>query len=72
MSACEKCWRDACRRAGLEGGSVTEHYYALLDERKDAPCSAAEQRRENPDADSAEILSAGEGKGVAAARKGFA
>lgn len=42
MSACEKCWRDASQRAWLLGGSVTEHYHALLDERRDNPCAPEE------------------------------
>lgn len=44
MSACEKCWRDANWRALHFGGSVTDHYHDLLRERKDKPCSEAEQR----------------------------
>ena len=38
MSACEKCWRDANLRAATMGGTVSDHYRALLDERKDNPC----------------------------------
>lgn len=44
MSACEKCWRDANWRAMHFGGSVVDHYHDLLKERKDRPCSEAEQR----------------------------
>lgn len=44
MSACEKCWSDANARAFMLGGNVVDHYHDLLDERRDAPCSAAEQR----------------------------
>lgn len=43
MSACEKCWADASAKAIMLGGSVTDHYKTLLDERKDAPCSPEEQ-----------------------------
>lgn len=39
MAACEKCWRDANLRALTMGGSVTEHYHALLDERRDNTCA---------------------------------
>jgi hypothetical protein len=39
MAACEKCWRDANQRALLLGGSVSDHYRALLDERRANPCS---------------------------------
>ena len=38
MSACEQCWRDANQRALLLGGSVTDHYHDLLEERRDNPC----------------------------------
>jgi hypothetical protein len=38
MAACEKCWRDAILRALMLGGSVADHYSALLDERRDNPC----------------------------------
>ena len=44
MSACEKCWRDANVRALTLGGSVADHYRDLLEERRDRPCSEAEQR----------------------------
>lgn len=46
MSACEKCWGDAYRRMMMLGGSQTEHYYALLEERKDNPCTPEEQKGE--------------------------
>jgi hypothetical protein len=46
MSACEKCWRDASARVLFLGGSVSEHYRALLEERRDNPCS--EQATEEP------------------------
>ena len=42
MSACEKCWRDASQRALLLGGSVTDHYGDLLNERRSNPCSPDE------------------------------
>lgn len=45
---CEKCWRDANLRAILLGGSVVDHYNDLLCERSTAPCSAKEQRGEEP------------------------
>ena len=47
MSACEKCWGDAYRRMMMLGGSQTEHYYALLEERKDNPCTPEEQKGES-------------------------
>lgn len=46
MAACEKCWRDANLRALTLGGFVSDHYDDLLKERKDKPCSEAEQRGE--------------------------
>jgi hypothetical protein len=33
MSACEKCWSEANSRSLLEGGSVSQHYQAILEER---------------------------------------
>lgn len=51
MSACEKCWGDAYRRMMMLGGSQTEHYYALLEERKDNPCTPEEQRGDNTPAE---------------------
>ena len=38
MAACEKCWRDANARAMHLGGTVSDHYHALLEERRDNPC----------------------------------
>ena len=43
MAACEKCWRDAHMAVMLRGGSVSDRYRELLEERKDNPCSKAEQ-----------------------------
>lgn len=43
MSACEKCWGDAYTRMRFRGGSQTDHYDDLLEERKDSPCTQAEQ-----------------------------
>ena len=52
MVSCEKCWRDAHRRQGLNPAkSVSEHYKDLLDERKDSPCSPQEQAGEYWDED---------------------
>ena len=48
MSACEKCWRDANQRAFLLGGSVSDHYRALLDERRDNPCLQPEKFETDP------------------------
>lgn len=42
MTACEKCWDDAYWRMLSRGGSQAEHYRALLEERKDAPCATGE------------------------------
>ena len=50
MAACEKCWADANWRAYVIGGTVAERYEELLRERKDSPCSEAEQRGEIPSA----------------------
>jgi hypothetical protein len=49
MSACEKCWRDAQERALHLGGFVSEHYYALLEERKNNPCTEGEQKGDSPE-----------------------
>lgn len=39
MAACEKCWRDAYRRACDDTSkSQTEHYQDLLKERESKPC----------------------------------
>ena len=46
MSACEKCWADAYRRAIDSGRSQVECYIELLEERKDHPCSDEEQAGE--------------------------
>ena len=44
MSCCEKCWNDARLRAKYNlSKSQTEHYYDLLKEREDNPCSVDEQ-----------------------------
>lgn len=47
MSCCEKCWGDAYERAFLIGGSQADHYRALLEERKDDPCTIEEQEGTN-------------------------
>ena len=45
MAACEKCWSDAYRRMLADTSkSQTEHYYDLLEEKKDNPCSSEEQQ----------------------------
>lgn len=41
MAACEKCWREANHRVFLVGGTVTDHYQALLTERQ---CDEEEQK----------------------------
>ena len=38
VTAYEKCWEDATVRAMSRGGSITDHYHDLLEERKDKPC----------------------------------
>lgn len=43
MAACEKCWSDAYMRSLSNGKPQTENYQALLQERKDKPCSKEEQ-----------------------------
>jgi hypothetical protein len=44
MPTCEKCWADAHKRAvSNPTRSQTDHYYDLLKERKDKPCSPEEQ-----------------------------
>jgi hypothetical protein len=50
MSACETCWRDASMCALLLGGSVADHYRALLDERRDNPCPQSVGEAESMDA----------------------
>jgi len=37
MSACEWCWREASRRAGLLGGSTADRYIEVLDEQQKNP-----------------------------------
>ena len=49
MSACAKCWQDATMRAMDRGGSITDHYHDLLEERKDKPCSDEEAKHETCD-----------------------
>jgi len=45
MSVCEKCWGDAYMRMLSEPTkSQSEHYYDLLQERKDNPCTPEEQK----------------------------
>lgn len=47
MACCEKCWREAGRRAmSNPHKSKAEHYHDILEERKDNPCTEAEQRGE--------------------------
>ena len=47
MPACEKCWADAFRRHMLDPSkSQSEYYEELLEERKDNPCSEADQRED--------------------------
>lgn len=36
MASCEKCWSEASRRALLEGGSVSDHYYRVMKEVEDS------------------------------------
>ena len=46
MSICEKCWSDASLRAQVTGRSTADCYREITEERKDNPCSEAEQRGE--------------------------
>ena len=58
MPACEKCWLDAQRRAiSNPHKSITQHYYDLLEERKDNPCKEESDKRETegPNANKEEI-----------------
>jgi hypothetical protein len=64
MAACEQCWRDANERALLLGGSVSDHYRALLDERRDNPC---EQPAEEPPSMDARFTPMDEGKATGSA-----
>jgi hypothetical protein len=41
--ACEKCWGDAYLKSREYGGSQSEWYFKLLEERKDNPCTPKEQ-----------------------------
>lgn len=45
---CEKCWRDAGLRAIVCGGSQSDHYEDILEERKDRPCTKEEQEGSEP------------------------
>lgn len=45
MPACEKCWGDAFARSKCDPSkSQAEHYADLIRERKDNPCTEAEQK----------------------------
>lgn len=44
MTVCETCWKVATTRAMARGGSVVDHYYQVLDERKDNHCNQEDQR----------------------------
>ena len=44
--ACEKCWGDAYLRSLSSGKSQADCYRELLEERKNNPCSEAEQKGE--------------------------
>lgn len=46
MSACEKCWRDACLISARTGQHVADVYRRLIDERKDTPCTPVPQREQ--------------------------
>ena len=39
MSSCEKCWWDAYFQSMENGKSRYDNYMALLEERKDNPCT---------------------------------
>lgn len=44
---CEKCWSDAYNRMlSFPSKSQTDHYFDLLKERKDIPCTEKEQKGE--------------------------
>lgn len=43
VSMCEKCWGDAYLETLMRGGSQTEHYKRLIEERRDSPCTPKEQ-----------------------------
>jgi len=52
MSVCEKCWSDAgCRVYSDTSKTKAEHYFDLLKERKDNPCTKEEQVGENDNQD---------------------
>jgi hypothetical protein len=54
MAVCEKCWADAGRRAvSNPHKSQTEHYYDLLEERKDNPCEKCQRINDEADYDAA-------------------
>lgn len=36
MASCEKCYSEARRRAMIEGGDVTMHYYRVMKETEDS------------------------------------
>ena len=40
---CEKCWGDAWFLSQVNGKPQAENYHALLEERKDNPCSPEDQ-----------------------------
>jgi len=44
MPTCEKCWGDAYKRVLADSSkSQTDHYYDLLKEREENPCTVKEQ-----------------------------
>jgi hypothetical protein len=48
MACCEKCWGDAYLRYRMDPSKTqADHYRDLLEERKDRPCSEAEQKGTN-------------------------
>lgn len=52
MPMCEKCWADAyMRMLSRPSKSQAEHYFDLLEERKDNPCTPRQQSGECFDAD---------------------
>lgn len=60
MMACEKCWEDAYVIALHSGRGQAEEYRRLLEERKENPCTPAQQRGGNREYSEASMLDADE------------
>lgn len=58
--ACEKCWEDAYFIALHSGRGQSAEYAALLEQRKDNPCTPAQEQGGNREYSAASMLEADE------------